>query len=319
MEYVINVEKNMKNNKIRILVILLCVLLFSGCGKEEKNAKYNIIATNFPGYDFARAIAKDTDINVEMLLKPGSEIHHFEPTPKDIINIQKSDIFIYVGGESDAWIDDVLKDIDTSKTKVIKLMDYVEVLEEEIVEGMESAEHEHEEYDEHIWTSPKNAITIIKKLTQEIKNIDNDEISKIESNSNKYIEEIETIDKNIQDIVSNSKRKEIVFGDRFPLRYFVKQYGLKYFAAFPGCSEQTEASAKTIAFLIKKVKDDNIPVIFHIELSNKKIAETISSETGAKVLEFHSVHNISQKDFDDGITYTDLMKKNIDVLREALN
>ena len=309
--------------KIKILFLMTIILSLFGCGKKNISAKYNIVTTNFPCYDFVRAITKESNVNVEMLLKPGTEMHDYEPTPQDIINIENSDIFVYIGGESDSWIEDILNDIDTKKIKVIKLMDYVNILEEERVEGMESDEENDEgeeiEYDEHIWTSPKNAITIIKKLCDEIKKIDIENSDNYEKNADNYIKEIETIDKEIEEIVANAKRKELIFGDRFPLRYFVEQYGLSYYAAFPGCSEQTEASAKTIAFLIKKVNEDNIPIIFHIELSNGKIADTISKETGAKVLEFHSIHNISQKDFSNGLTYIDFMKKNKEVLKEALN
>ena len=312
-----------------IKIFFVAVMFFSlvsvtGCGNKKNNNKLTIISTSFPGYDFARAILKDVDdTEVKMLLKPGSETHDFEPTPQDIINIKNSDIFIYVGGDSDEWIEDVLEDIDTNKTKVIKLMDLVNVVEEELVEGMEEHEEEEEEeeveYDEHVWTSPINAITITNKLKDEIIKIDNSNKEKYEENANNYVAELNKIDNEIKEVVANSKRKEIVFGDRFPLRYFVDEYNLTYYAAFPGCSEQTEASAKTIAYLIDVVKKDKIPVVFHIELSNGKIAETISKETNAKVLEFNAAHNISQKDFDAGVTYVDLMKDNIKVLKEALN
>lgn len=304
----------------RILLIVLGLFLLTGC-KINTNNKKTIIATNFPAYDAVRAIIGDTDtIEVKMLLKPGSDIHDFEPTPKDVKNIIDSSLFVYVGGESDEWIDDILNDINKDNTKLIRLMDLVNLKEEEITEGMESDEEEEEfEYDEHIWTSPLNEIIIINYLKDEIIKIDPDNKGIYEENANKYIDELYSIDNEIKDIVNNSKRKTIVFGDRFPLRYFADEYGLKYYAAFPGCSEQTEASAKTISFLINKVKDENIPVVFKIELSNGKIANTIASETNAKVLEFATAHNISLKDFDSGITYIDIMKNNIEVLREALN
>ncbi len=309
--------------KVFILLLVLCTCFVVGCGKEKNSTKYKIISTSFPGYDFTRAVIKDVDdISVDMLLKPGSETHDFEPTPQDIIDIQESDLFIYIGGESDEWIDDVLKDVDTSKTKILKLMDVVDLYEEELSEGMEIEEEdegEEVEYDEHIWTSPKNAIKMINKIKEEIINIDNDNKENYEKNASNYIDELTNIDNQFREIVNNASRKELVFGDRFPLRYFVEEYGLTYHAAFPGCSEQTEASAKTITYLINYVIQNKIPVVFHIELSNGKIAETIANETGAKVLEFNAVHNISKKDFDDGLTYADYMKKNIEVLKEALN
>ena len=307
-----------------LLLIILIPFLVVGCGNKQSSSKYTIITSNFPCYDFARAIVNDEeDVDVKMLLKPGSEMHDFEPTPQDIINIQNSDIFIYVGGESDEWIDDILSDIDTSKTKIIKIMDYVDLIEEDELEVLEDkeekAEDGEEEYDEHVWTSPENAMKIISKLKEEVINMDKDNSSKYEANAENYIKQIEEIDTELKNIVATSKRKEIVVGDRFPFIYFVKEYGISYIAAFKGCSDQSEASAKTISYLIDKVKKDNIPVILKIELSNGNIANTIKEETGAKVLQFNSAHNISQDDFDKGVTYIDIMKSNVKVIKEALN
>ncbi len=309
---------------LTVLLILAVPFLVVGCGNKKSNSKYTIIASNFPCYDFARAVTKDIDdVDVQMLLTPGGEMHDFEPTPQDIINIKNSDIFIYVGGESDSWIEDILNDIDPSKTKIIKIMDYVDLIDEEELDVLEDEEEhedeEEEEYDEHIWTSPVNAIKIISRLKEEIKEMDKDNSDKYEENANIYISELESIDKEFREIVSSAKRKEIVVGDRFPFIYFAKEYGLSYTAAFKGCSDQSEASAKTISALVDKVKKDNIPVVIKIELSNGNIANTINEETGAKVLEFNSAHNISQKEFDKGTTYVDIMKKNIEVIKEALN
>ncbi|MBR1414193.1 MAG: zinc ABC transporter substrate-binding protein [Bacilli bacterium] len=314
--------------KIVRRIIIIAMLFFSivslaGCNKNNENNKLTIISTSFPGYDLARAIIKNnSNIEVNMLLKPGAELHDFEPTPQDIKNIKNSDIFIYVGGDSDAWIEDILDDIDTDKTKIIKLMDLVDTVEEEHVEGMEENHDEDEEeeveYDEHVWTSPINAITITDKLKEKIIKIDTANKDLYEKNASNYINELNIIDKKIRDLVDNSKKKEIIFGDRFPLRYFVMEYNLNYYAAFPGCSEATEASAKTVSFLVNKVKQDKIPVVFKIELSSGKIAETIAKETGAKVLEYNTAHNITQQDFDKGVTIVDIMNNNIKVLKEAL-
>ena len=313
----------MKNiYKITIVTItFISLLCLNGCSINNNNNKLTIIASSFPGYDFARAITKDSNnIEVKMLLNPGTEMHNYEPTPQDIIKINNSKMFIYVGGDSDEWINDIIGDIDTSKTKLVKLMDLVNVVEEEHVKGMEVEDEEEEtEYDEHVWTSPKNAITIINKIKDIIIDIDKDNQNLYENNALNYINKLNVIDNEIKNIVNNGKRKEIIIGDRFPFRYFTDEYNLSYYAAFPGCSEQTEASAKTISFLIDKVKNDNIPVVFHIELSKGNIAKTISEETGAKVLEFNSAHNISQKDFDRGVTYIDIMNNNIKALKEALN
>lgn len=323
---------------IAIAIMFLSIISLSGCNNKKEDKKLKIVTSNFPSYEFARAVVKDNkNIDLKMLLKPGSDMHHFDATPKDIKDIINSDVFIYNGGESDEWIDKILKDIDKKKTTVIKLMDLVNVVEEEHVEGMEE-EHDHDhdhdkdkddhdhdhdeeekEYDEHVWTSPVNAKKIVSSIKEAMIKKDAKNKNVYEKSASKYISELDKIDNEFKKIVKNAKRKEIVFGDRFPLRYFVDTYGLKYSAAFPGCSEETEASAKTMKFLINKVKDNKIPVVFHIELSDKKIANSIAKETGAKVLEFKTAHNLSQKDFDKGVTYLDIMKDNIKVLKEALN
>lgn len=299
--------------------LVLMSLTFTSCVKKEDDNKFTIIATSFPSYDFARAIVKDTDVEVKMLLKPGSETHDYDPTPRDIVDINKSDIFIYVGGESDYWVKDILNNIENNDVKIIKLMDCVDLLKEDDDQILEKETESDEEDDEHIWTSPVNAIKIVEMLKDEIINKDPENKDIYLKNAQKYINELKNIDKEITDIVSKSKNKLLIFGDRFPFIYFTNQYGLKYYAAFSGCSEQVEASSKTISSLIDKVKKNNIKVILKIELSNGQIANSIAEETGAKVLELHSAHNISEKDFDNGVTYIDLMKRNIKVLKEALN
>ena len=298
------------------IILAISLIFITGCSSKEEG-KFTIVTTNFPCYDLARAVSRNTDVKIEMLLKPGSEVHDFEPTPQDIIKIKNSKVFIYVGGESDEWVNEILKDVDSSKTRIIKLLDLVETLNEEVVEGMEADEEG--EIDEHIWTNPVNVKKMTQELTKEM--IELDEVNKNEyvKNMNYYVNELNKINSEIKDVVKNGKRKELIFGDRFPFRYFANEYGLTYYAAFPGCSEASEASAKTISFLVKKIEEDKVPVILYIELSNKKIAETISKETGAKILEFNSAHNISKTDFEKGITYVDIMKNNIAVLKEALN
>ena len=303
---------------ISLLIIFISVILISGCSTSKDN-KTTIITTNFPAYDFAREITKGSDIEVKMLLKPGSESHDYEPTPKDIISISKSSMFIYVGGESDEWVDDLLDSIDTSNIQIVKMLDEVNAVYEEKVEGMQSDEDEEEkEYDEHVWTSPKNVIMISRTIKDKISKIDPNNRELYNNNFNEYKSKLDSLDNEFRKIVQNSNRRELIFADRFPLRYFVDEYGLSYYAAFPGCSSETEASAKTISFLINKVKEDNIPVVLTIEFSNKKIAKTISKETGAKVLEFNSGHNISSEDFKSGRTYLDIMNDNLEVLEEAL-
>lgn len=305
--------------------MVLAIGAIIGINNITKNhEKISIVATNFPAYDFARAVAGDK-ADIKLLIKPGAETHDFEPTPSDIIDIKNSKFFVYTGGESDEWIEDILSDIDVKKTKLIKMMDSVEVVEEETVEGMEHEhEHEHEEdeeeieYDEHVWTSLKNAQKIVNKIKDELVQISPEHKDDFEKNAEEYNEKLNKLDKEFEEIVENGNRKVVVFGDRFPLRYFIEDYGLKYFAAFSGCSEQTEASSKTIAFLVNKVKSEKIPVVLKIEMSNGNIARTIAEETGAKVLTFNTAHNVSADDFRNGKTYAKIMEDNLVVLKEAL-
>lgn len=313
----------MKRN-IKITIALAVILLVSlgvilGISDARKQSeKLTIVTTNFPAYDFARAVAGDK-AEIKMLLKPGSEMHDFEPTPSDIIDIEKSNLFIYTGGESDEWVEDILEDTKVSKT--LKMMDAVEIVEEEAVEGMETEEEEEgeePEYDEHVWTSPKNAKKIVNRIKDELIKVSPENEEAFEQNAADYSAELDELDNKFHAIVDNSKRKTIVFGDRFPLRYFADEYGLKYYAAFPGCSEQTEASSATIAFLVDKVKSEKIPVVFKIEMSSGKVAQTIADETNAKVLTFNAAHNISADDFNAGVAYVDIMEQNLSVLEEAL-
>lgn len=310
-----------------LLVQLLCMcIIMTGCGmkQQENDDKIKIVTTVFASYDFARQAAGDL-ADVMLLLKPGAESHSYEPSPKDIIEIEECDLFIYTGGESDTWIDYILDRIDNSGMKVIKMLDLVDRYEEEHVEGMEGHHHhEHDEdeeteWDEHVWTDPLNALKITEAVRDALIETDPDNEKTYRDNYDRFELEIKELDEDFRELTENAVRKEIVFGDRFPLRYFAEAYGLEYYAAFPGCAAQSEPSAATVAFLIDKVKEDHIPVIFKIELSSGNIADAIAADTGAKVLTFYSCHNISRDDFENGITYMDFMKKNLESLREALN
>jgi zinc transport system substrate-binding protein len=257
-----------------------------------------------------------------MLLPPGSESHSYEPTPQDIIKMQNCQVFIYGGGESDAWVEEILESMNTSNMRFIAMMDTVEAVEEEIVEGMQAeAQGEEEgepEYDEHVWTSPKNAKAIVKAITEVLCEADPGNADIFKQNAEAYREKLDILDRAFQETVDRGVRKTIVFGDRFPFRYFADAYGLEYFAAFPGCSTDAEPSAATVAFLIKKMRSEGIPVIFHIELSNERMANIISEETGAKKLLFHACHNISKRDFEQGRSYVYFMHQNLNNLKEAL-
>jgi zinc transport system substrate-binding protein len=307
----------------RIFIIIAILFCTQACTKNSNamldNGKLNVIVTIFPLYDFVREIAGDK-INLTMLLPPASESHSFEPTTKDIIAIQKSNIFLYIGGESDEWINRILSSMDKSNMTIIPLIDSVDSVKEEIVEGMEDDGGDKEEaaYDEHIWTSPKNVISIVQTITSALCKADAKNADFYNQNKEEYIKELHKLDAAFKEVVANSKRKTIIFGDRFPFRYFADVYGLSYFAAFPGCSTESEPSAATVAFLINKIKSEKIPVVFFIELSNERMADTIAEETGAKKLLLHASHNISKKDFENGVTYIEIMKQNVKNLKEAL-
>ncbi|MDR1277690.1 MAG: metal ABC transporter substrate-binding protein [Treponema sp.] len=307
-------------------VLLLSTAAFARPRQDRGNqGAVNVVATVFPSYDFIREIAGDK-VNLTLLLPPGAESHSFEPTPRDIIQIQNSDLFVYVGGESEAWVERILDSVDsfrTGKLKVMSLMDMVEVVEEEIVEGMEEEEEEEgeeegPEYDEHVWTSPRNAKLIVRALTEALCQADGANAALYRRNAAAYEAELDGLDSAFQAVLNGARRRTVIFGDRFPFRYFADAYGLSYYAAFPGCSTETECSAATVAFLIDKVRAERIPVIFHIELSNEKIADTISEATGAKKLLLHACHNVSKQDMDRNVSYLELQRDNVDRLREAL-
>lgn len=307
----------------KIIILIISLFIITGCTNKEAENKIKVVSTIFPGYDFARAVGSD-NIDLTMLIQPGSESHTYDPTPKDIIKIQSSDIFIYVGGESEEWVSGILENI-SSTTKVIRLMDLVAVKEEEIIEGMEHNhdtehdKHDHEtEYDEHIWTSPNNVIKMIEEIRKTLIMIDSQNSSYYESNASIYIDKLNQIDNDIKEVINHSQLSELVFGDRFPFRYFVDEYDLGYRAAFPGCSSDVEASSKTITYLVDYIKENKIPVVLYIELSNQNIATTLAEEAKVKKLPFYSAHNLTKEEFDKGVTYVDLMNQNIVSLKEAL-
>lgn len=340
----------MRNNRVlRVVCAILIVGLVAGAaavgiwklaGNQKSGEEVDVLSTNFIGYDLARAVVGDTGVGASMLLKPGAEMHDFEPTPEDIIKIREADLFIYVGGESDEWVEEMLDDNEISEEKVLRLMDLVDVKEEELVEGMEEGhedeeghehadgehadeeEHEHTdgevEYDEHIWTSPVNAMKMVDGVREKLATIYPEKAEAFARYAEEYNTRLMDIDRKIREVVAKGARKELIFGDRFPFRYFVDEYGLNYSAAFPGCSEQTEASSQTIAFLIDKAKAEGAKVILKIELTSDKLAQTIADEAGAKVMTLNAAHNISQEDFERGVTYAEIMEGNLEVLREAL-
>lgn len=294
------------------------VLCLYGCTSETTDDdKISIVATVFPGYDFARAVVGDLG-NVRMLLPVGSESHSYEPTAKDIIAIRNCDLFIYVGGESDTWIEDMLSSFD-EQIKTLKMMDCVEAVIEESVEGMEvDDDGEEEEYDEHVWTSPKNAILITNAIVAAVSEVDPANAAVYSANAASYTGEMRELDEEFTRLFEGLANKTIIFGDRFPFRYFADEYGISYYAAFPGCSSETEPSAATVAFLEDKVRALDATTVFYIELSTHRIADTIATDTGASVALLHSCHNVTASDFASGVTYISLMRSNLETLKGAL-
>ncbi|MDO9492371.1 metal ABC transporter substrate-binding protein [Acetobacterium sp.] len=314
----------MKRMIVVIVSLLILALGVTGCAQNtaaknsDKSGKISIVTTIFPVYDFARAIGGD-QAELTMLVKPAAEVHSYDPSPADIIKIQDADVFIYIGGENDAWVSTILDSMDTRNKKIIRLMDAVKPVAEETVEGMEAEPAEAEiEYDEHIWTSPKNAILMINEIAAALAEIDAQNADAYTKNAADYTAQIQAVDDEITKIVAASPNKLLVFGDRFPFRYFVDEFGLEYKAAFPGCSTDTEASAGTLAYLMNTIKEKNIKYVYYIELSNQNIARAISEQTGAQLLQLHSAHNVTKDDFDAGATYVSIMQQNVENLRKGL-
>lgn len=300
-----------------------CILiLLSGCADKKpeiEDKKLSVITTVFAPYDFVRQIGGNK-VSVRMLLRPGADAHSYEPSPKDVVRISECDLFICTGGENDEWVGRLLKDCKGLRT--LKMLDCVDTIDEEIKDGMAGHDHEehgHGEADDHVWTSPENAIKIAEKICGQLCEKDPKNAEYYTKNALKYTKELAKIDKEFTEIIQNAKRKTIIFGDRFPVRYFVEEYGLNYYAAFPGCSSSVEANPKTVEYLIDKIKTEKIPAVFYIELSDKRMARVLAEETGAKMLLFHSAHNVSAEDFKNGITYLSIMKNNETALKEALS
>lgn len=303
-------------------LIIALSLLLCGCGTaqpepEMDDTKLQIVCSCFPAYDFAREIAGDR-AQITLLLKPGAEVHSYEPSPKDIIRIQESDLFICNGGESEEWVESLIDD----DTNVIYMMDCVDAVEESD-EGIYSSgrdEHEHEEeLDEHVWTSPLNAVKIARRICDELCEVDKDGSREYIVNFEVYQTKLLDLDIRFRTTVLQAERSTLVFADRFPMRYFTLEYGLNYYAAFPGCASETEPSAKTVAFLIDHVREESIPAVLYMEFSNEKMADVICEDTGCKKLPFYSAHSVTAEQFEAGVTYLDLMEMNLDSLKEALN
>jgi zinc transport system substrate-binding protein len=290
-------------------IMLLCVC---GCSAEnnakEKNDRLSVVTTIFPAYDFARQVFGDT-ADITLLLKPGTESHSYDPSARDIVKIDKCDLFIYNGGESDSWVENILEAAD--EVNAYRMTDAVSMIEEELSEGMQSDEHDDDdtEYDEHIWTSPKNAALIVDGIKEAAIRIAPENGELYSQAAESYIAQINALDEKFSELLSGEDRY-FVFGDRFPLLYFFREYGLNYYAAFPGCGSEVEPSAQTISYLLGRLSEpDTIKTVFYIELSNHKLADTLADDKGLPTAEFHTCHNITADDFAAGETYVTLMEK----------
>ena len=326
---------------LTLFLTLALILSLAACaapGEKADDGKIQIVATLFPYYDFARAIAGGR-ADVTLLLSPGREAHSFEPTPLDAVTISEADVFLYNGGEGEYWVEEMLDAAGEHIAVKARMMDHVDALGEEFSEGMQGADahdhdhdhgdHDHEsgeahdsdeiEYDEHIWTSPKNAAILCRAVCDAICTADPANEDFYRANCDDYCAQIEALDARFADLCESAPRKLLVFADRFPMLYFCREFGLDYRAAFHGCSGDTEPSLATIKFLIDRVEDENIPVVYTIDFGTKKVAAVVSECTGAAIETIYSMQTVSRADFDAGETYLTLMERNFDALRKGLN
>lgn len=312
--------------KIKCLIAVLTALLLAALlvipvwTPAETSEKLHVTASVFPAYDFARAVCGDL-ADVSLLLPPGAESHSYEPSPQDILSVQGSALFVCLGGETENWVEVILDTLD-NPVETLRMTDCVELLEEELLEGMTSREHREEgetaELDEHVWTDPSNAAAITRAIGETMALTDPIHAEQYRANAESYAAEIETLDEQFQAFFDRTGCRTLVFGDRFPLRYFANAYHLDCRAAFPGCSTQTEPSAATIAYLIDRIRTENLPVVFYIEFSNHLVADCIAEAAGVETALFHSCHNVSQEELDAGVTYVTLMRQNLSTLERVL-
>ena len=318
--------------KKRFLALLLAAALgVSLCActpKEEDSGKLSVVCSLFPYYDFVREIGGEF-VQAHLLVAAGREAHSFEPTPMDVIRVSRADVFVYNGGEGEQWVEEILASAGEAVPTVVRMMDYADTVEEEPLEyGHDGHEHddhsghEHDsdeiEYDEHIWTSPVEAMKLCRAICDALCAAAPAHAEVFRGNLEYYLRELSALDADFQQVCSEKKRSLLVFGDRFPLLYFCREYGLDYRAAFHGCSSDTEPSLYTLKFLIDKVAQDKIPVVYALELSSQKVARAIAETTGATVETFYSCQTVSQADWAAGEGYVSLMRRNVAALREGI-
>lgn len=336
------------------LIFALFAGILIGCGeqteveKEQTEEKLHVVCTIFPEYDWLRQVVGEENglFEIELLLKNGTDLHNYQPTAADMATIADCDMFVYVGGESAGWVEDALENIGNPETKVLNLCEILEgyLQEEEHIEGMQDIHHHHDEetceeeyhhdeetceeehhheenaYDEHVWLSLRNAGFIVQEFCDAVSELDPEHAEIYQTNSGSYLEQIGALDEEFQDMVDQAKRDTILVADRFPFLYLVKDYGLQYYAAFSGCSAETEASFETITFLMEKAEALQLDSILVIENSDHRLAETVAANAqGQEILVLNSLQSISEREIEQGVTYLQLMEENLEVLKKALN
>lgn len=294
----------------KLIFPLFFLLLLVSCHKPSSDEEFSVIATTFPSYTLAREVLGERG-NLKMLLPPGVESHHYDPTPKDMIEIASCDLLIFTGGESDEWIESILESIDR-EIACFRLVDNSAFLLDE------SEQEGHQEKDEHVWTSIDNEIELTKNLINTLSYLDSELASEYLKNGNAYILRLETLKKEYQEVIDNRSKDTVVFASRFPFRYLFDEFNLKHYAAFPGCNDETEPSSRVVATLIDKIKELNLKYIFNIEFSSQNLAHVIAEETGAEILTLNSMHNITPESFRKGDDYITIMEDNLALLKKAL-
>ncbi len=329
----------MKRFLIFLLSALLLLSLLAGCGSvgPEHGDKFRVVVTIFPPYDWVAEILGDRieDVELTLLLDNGADLHSYQPTADDMIKVSTCDLFVYVGGTSDGWVKDALKEAVNPEMRVVNLMEALgdRVVEEERVEGMEPEEdhdhgeedHDHEEegpeYDEHIWLSLKNAAFLTRRLSDEIQAMDPENAGTYKKNTEAYLAKLDALDASYADMVAGAEKDTLLFGDRFPFRYLAEDYGLNYYAAFVGCSAETEASFETVIFLANKLEELELPAVLAIESSDGRLPRTIlenAKSSHAQVMVLNSLQSVTAKDVAEGASYLSIMEDNLETLRKAL-
>ena len=324
----------MKRFLALILAVIMAATIFAGCSSApaKDDGKLNIVTTIFPEYDWVSNITSGAeDVNITLLLENGADMHSYQPTAEDIVKISSCDVFIYVGGESDKWVDDALKGAINKEMTVINLLDILgtKAKEEETVEGMQAEKEEKDgkeeaeeaELDEHVWLSLKNASMLCGKISDKLSEKDAKNKELYSKNTENYLKKLNELDAQYKAVRDSAKYDTLIFADRFPFRYLIDDYNLKYYAAFSGCSAESEASFETVAFLAKKLDELKLPALMKIDGSDGKIANTVlqtSNQKNAQILELDSMQSVNKKDIEDGKTYLSIMESNLDVFTQAV-